>query len=101
MPHVQKLADKFADKPVSIIGVNNDMPDAVETARRIVKRQGITFRHYMDTDSAASRTYQVRGLPFSVLIDRKGVVRHTHVGFMPRFESEMTRKIEQLLSVGD
>ncbi|MDP6059885.1 MAG: TlpA disulfide reductase family protein, partial [Pirellulaceae bacterium] len=101
MPQVQRLADKFADKPVAIVGINNDESNNVEKAKLVVQRREITFRQYMDTDSVVSRAYQIPGLPFSVLIDRKGVVRYTHFGLMPRFESEMTHQIEQLLAAGD
>lgn len=101
MPQVQKLAERFADKPVSIIGINSDELDDVAKARRFVKRKGITFRQYMDTDAAVTKVYQPPGIPYSVLIDRTGVVRYTHVGLMPRFESEMARKIEDLLAASD
>ena len=98
MPLMQKLADDFADQPVSIIGINSDHPQATKRVRQFLKSKNLTFRQYMDTDGSVSNAYQVMGIPHTVLIDRKGMVRHSHSGYSPRMNQELRSKIEQLLN---
>lgn len=96
MPTLQKVADKFADKPVSIIGVNTDGETAAVRASSILKERKISFRQLIQTEPALADKYYVQGIPCSVFIDAKGVIQMIHVG-MPS-EEQLTAIINKLLN---
>ncbi len=98
MPHVQRVADRFVDRPMTVVGINSDSPEQMAQVQRILQREGITFTQFVDADTSVSRAYQVMGIPHSVLIDKKGIIRHVHTGFSRHFEQEMAFQIEQLLA---
>jgi len=51
--------------------------DAVAAA---VRKSGILYAVVQDNDFAIWRRYGVRAWPTLVLVDRRGIVRHRHVG---------------------
>lgn len=95
MPILQRVADKYAAKPVSIIGVNLDPPAAVQRVTDLLKTRGIKFEHFTETRPALAQKYFVEGIPFAVLIDGKGIVQAVHVGMAD--ERRLSEEIDKLL----
>jgi thiol-disulfide isomerase/thioredoxin len=50
-----------------------------------------------DPQSKICPLYELEGMPTSVLIDRKGMVRFRHVGFKPETKEELIREINALV----
>ncbi len=100
LPHVQALADRCADQPVTIIGINNDGPGSDEAVRQYLKAVGVTFTQIIDQTGRINYAYGVDAIPHSVLIDRSGVIRDVHVGYGPQFESQTAKQIDRLLADG-
>ena len=50
-----------------------------------------------DPRSTICPLYELEGMPTSVLIDRKGIVRFRHVGFKPETKGELVREIDTLV----
>jgi hypothetical protein len=44
--------------------------------------------------------YRVRALPTLFIVDRRGVIRHVHVGYAPGAEATLADEVEALLSEG-
>lgn len=57
----------------------------------------LTFPALLDPQGDVVRTYRLRGLPMSYLIDRKGVIRAAEIGFRDWASPESRRKLEELL----
>jgi peroxiredoxin len=77
----------------TILGVNLD-GDAGR-ADSIARSLGLTFPTLVDTRQAVGRLYDVENLPFTVLVDRDGVVRATwSASTVP--PSELERRIEEI-----
>jgi thiol-disulfide isomerase/thioredoxin len=95
IPHVQKLSERFAEKPVTVLGINQDRGDTEKVAA-FVKDNKVTFRHLMD-EGEVGTSYLVSGIPCTVLIDKEGVVQDVSTGFAPEQEDELASKIELLL----
>lgn len=96
MPKVQKVAEKFADRNVTILGVNSDGGDTKKVSAFLEKRK-ITLGQVMDADGSIGSAYAVTGIPCMVFIDAGGVVQDVHVGAGPSIERELTQSIEKLL----
>jgi len=80
MPELQKLHDQFAGKGLVVLGITNEEKKEVEP---FVAQRRFTFTILFDSDDAVGQAYRVPGLPTSILIDRKGVVRQILVGYHP------------------
>ena len=51
-----------------------------------------------DKESAVSKLYRVSGMPTTVLIDRKGVLRWVHRSYAPGDENEYLNRVRALLT---
>lgn len=96
MPEMQALMDKFAGKPVVVLGINQDAPGANEQVRKFLSDNSYTIGQVMDDGSIGNR-YGVTGIPCVVIVDQKGVVRDVSVGYAPGNGEKLAKKIEALL----
>ncbi|MCL4792772.1 MAG: hypothetical protein KJ040_12055, partial [Gammaproteobacteria bacterium] len=60
-----------------VLAVNIDRDD--QPAREAARRPGITVLH--DADQSVIRQYDPSVLPFAVLLDPHGTIRHVHAGY--------------------
>ncbi len=97
MPHLQKVAEKYADKPVTVIGVNRDSQGAEKKIRNLLEEKKTTFRQLMDPEGDVAEKYEVTGIPQTVLIDTQGVVQDVRIGFTSGIEEDLSAGIEKLL----
>jgi thiol-disulfide isomerase/thioredoxin len=99
IPHIQDLSKKYADKPVVVIGVNQDQ-GAKAKVTKFLEKKSITIRQYMD-DGSVGEKYSVTGIPCMVLIDKKGSVQEVKVGFGEGEDEELAKDIDKLLEGKD
>lgn len=73
MPAMQRLYDKFRAQGLEIVAVSVDQgnPDAV---RKFSESLKLNFPVVLDPEQVTKQAYQVRALPTTYLIDRKGRV---------------------------
>lgn len=117
MPHVQQLAEKYADKPVVILGVNSDEPDneaggpdsgpatasapgsqpapRFERVKQALRRLRVSYPQIRDM--GIGQDYRAIAIPYAVLIDKTGVVRAVHNGFSPDMTQLLSAEIDNLL----
>lgn len=97
MPGIQKLSEQYADKPVSVIGVNLDGPADRETVQRILKQTKVTYRQLVDTGGTVSAAYRVSPIPCIVVIGKKGMVQAIHAGFSWGQDRMLAQEFDKLL----
>jgi peroxiredoxin len=51
-----------------------------------------------DIEEKCATDFDVKVMPSSYLVDRKGIIRHVHFGFRSGDVEELRRLIEQLLA---
>lgn len=81
---LDNLQKRYGKDNLHVLAVNIDRDD--QAAREAARRLGITVLH--DADQAVVRQYDPSVLPFAVLVDPHGTVRHIHAGY--RAEDAMT-----------
>lgn len=74
---LRELQKRYGEANLRVLAVNID-PDG-QPAREAAQRLGITVLH--DADQAVVRQYDPSTLPFAVLVDPHGIVRHVHAGY--------------------
>ncbi len=95
MPILEQLNHQYRSKGVALIGVNVEPDSAAATAW--LKATPVSFPILYDLDSKVSKLYEVQGMPNTVIIDRKGVVRYIHRGYSPGAENEYLDQIRALI----
>jgi cytochrome c biogenesis protein CcmG/thiol:disulfide interchange protein DsbE len=95
-PWMQTIETTYESKGFTVIAVNLDHDRA--DADAFLKQFQPDFQVRFDPEGRLAQQFNVRGMPTSVLIDRHGAVRFTHIGFRPQDGAKHTRQIEQLLA---
>ena len=95
MPILEQLNHQYRNKGVTLIGVNVEPDSAAATAW--LKATPVTFPILFDVDSKVSKLYEVQGMPNTVILDRKGIVRYIHRGYSPGAENEYLDQIRALI----
>jgi hypothetical protein len=87
LPGLQKLADRYADRPVSFywVSVNSERQGARNFAsdaeiRVFANQFGMRLPILRDPERAAFREFGIDALPTNVIIDRNGKVAYKQVG---------------------
>jgi cytochrome c biogenesis protein CcmG/thiol:disulfide interchange protein DsbE len=95
-PWMQAMKDTYAGQGLSIVAVNLDADRA--DAEKFLQQFQPTFEVRFDPKGEFAERYKVKGMPSSVLIDRHGVSRFTHVGFLPIDGPVFEAQVRQLLA---
>ncbi len=77
MPKLEEIHAKYADKGLTVLGVNEDGPRGQNRIRPFLRGRNITFPIAIDADGSVMQRMQVRALPTTILIapDREIVLR--------------------------
>ena len=95
-PWMQTLEDAYKGRGLTIIAVNLDRDRS--DAESFLKKYQPRFEVRFDPQGHWAEAFKVQGMPTSVMIDRAGNARFTHVGFRPADGSRYVQQIEQLLA---
>jgi peroxiredoxin len=93
-PYLQRLAERFADKNVSVIGISQD---DVRNTKEFNQEYGVTFLTLVDGSGyPASNAYGLTNVPTIFLIDSDGTVKVSSVGFektaLEKIAAELTQQ---------
>jgi cytochrome c biogenesis protein CcmG/thiol:disulfide interchange protein DsbE len=91
---MNKLRDAYSDKDLVIIAVNLDTDR--EQAQAFLDKIPARFDIVYDPDGRTAEAYQLKGMPSSFLIDRKGRVTETTVGFQHSETGKLEARIREL-----
>jgi len=95
-PWMQAMHDAYAQQGLTIIAVNLDINRA--DAERFLRQYKPQFDVRYDSRGASAERYKISGMPTSIIIDRHGVTRFTHVGFRPVDRAEYEHELRGLLA---
>jgi peroxiredoxin len=95
LPGVMEVTAELADRGVVFWAVNQR--EKPEVIRKLLAEQGWALPVALDPQSRAGLAFGAHGLPFTVVIDREGVIRHVHRGYMPGLDRQLRREIGALL----
>lgn len=97
LPMYQDLARHYGARGLKVYALNVDedtraIPPFLEEAK-------VSLPVLLDANAeVAEKVLRVRGMPTTVLLDRKGVVRYVHEGFAEEFLAKYQAEIEELLA---
>lgn len=94
-PWMQTLQSTYAPEGLTVVAVNVDHER--RAADRFLAQYPVQFAVQFDPEGSLAERYQVHGMPTSVLIDRQGKARYTHIGFRPIDGATYERQVRDLL----
>ncbi len=98
-PHFQRFHETYKEKGLVILAISVDGPESVAMVKPFMKRYEYAFPVLLDTNSEVIALYNPRVvLPYTVLVDRDGNIRHVHQGYSPGDERLMEEEIIGLLA---
>lgn len=98
-PELNKLARDYSGRGVRVVAVTVDK--ALANVNQFLQQSGISspaLEVARDPDSKAARAFSAKAMPTSFIIDRKGVIRYAHMGFLPGDDAKWRKEIDTLLN---
>ncbi len=95
MPLLDQMHKRYSALGFTLVGVNVDANS--KDAEEWLSRTPVSFPVLFDRESKVSAMYDVKAMPSTVFIDRKGNVRYLHKGYKPGDEGEYLNQIRALL----
>jgi peroxiredoxin len=96
MPLLDDLYAKYKLAGLTVFGVNID--DTADRAAEMAKTLKVSYPVLFDERKDVSRSYQIGAMPFTVLVDREGVIRYVSEGFKPGYEKRYADQLRELLN---
>ncbi len=98
MPAIEALYQRYKDRGLEVVAISLDKIDAAPV-EAFAKEVGVTYRVVLDPSWATARTYGVRGLPATFLLDRTGNVVMRELGERDWMEEAKQQTVEGLLQI--
>ena len=94
-PFMNKLHSDLNAQGLEVVAVNLD-EDKADGQAFLAKHQA-KFTVIADADQQCAKQFALKAMPSTYLIDRKGNIRATHLGFRPGEAEEFRKTLESLL----
>jgi cytochrome c biogenesis protein CcmG, thiol:disulfide interchange protein DsbE len=94
-PWMESMQKAYQAQGLTVLAINVDHDRA--DADRFLKIFHPDFEIRFDPNGSWAEEFKVSGMPTSVIIDRHGAVRFTHVGFWPAQGDVSAKQIRELL----
>jgi cytochrome c biogenesis protein CcmG, thiol:disulfide interchange protein DsbE len=95
-PWMEIMKSTYGEQGLEIVAVNLDVNRT--DADKFLKQFHPTFDVRFDPRGELAELYKVHGMPSSILIDRHGVTRFTHLGFRPVDGAVYEAQLRELLA---
>ena len=95
MPLLDQMHKRYSALGFTLVGVNVDADS--KDAEAWLSKTPVSFPVLFDRESKVSAMYDVKAMPSTVFIDRKGNVRYLHKGYKAGDEGEYLNQIRALL----
>jgi peroxiredoxin len=96
MPLLATLWQRHREEGFQVIAINVD--EDPMAAREFAREHGLEFPLARDAERVVSKLYRVAGYPSHYLVDRRGKVRFSALGFTEADALAVTQEVETLLA---
>ena len=95
-PFLNEMHNQLKDQGLQIVGVNLD--ENVDDAKAFLAKYPASFIIAADVSKQCAKDFDVKAMPSSYVIDRKGIIHYVHLGFRSGEAKELRVLVEKLLS---
>lgn len=90
----KKLYNDYKDDGFKMFAISTDDENTVAKVKPLAKSKGYNFPVLLDTNSDAVRLYYAQSVPYSVILDKYGMIIYSHLGYMKGDEV----KVKQIIT---
>jgi len=95
-PWMESMHQRYQELGLEVVAISLDQKrDLIEN---FLKAHKASFTILHDSDGGSAEAFQVKGMPSSYLVDRKGNIRMRHAGFNDGDKADLESQIKQLLA---
>jgi peroxiredoxin len=95
MPALNRINTTYQRAGLVVLGISID--EDLRRSREFAGSMKVSYPIMFDTGSDIGRDYLLQKMPMTILVDRSGVVRYSHVGFKRGDDRIYLDKIRELL----
>ena len=96
MPYLAQLWERHHENGFRVIAINVD--ENLEDALKFAAEQDVPFLMVRDEGRELSKQYKVPGYPTHYLLDRRGRIRYSGLGFNLKDVAAVSQEVETLLA---
>ncbi|MCE5250494.1 TlpA family protein disulfide reductase [bacterium] len=97
---LSKVHSEYPFDSITIVSVTIDTPRSIDRVKSYVKTHNFPFICSTDPGKEILRIFNVSGIPFTVILNKKREVIMMHSGYVPGDLDEYGKKIESCLKTG-
>jgi cytochrome c biogenesis protein CcmG, thiol:disulfide interchange protein DsbE len=90
----KKIYSDYKDDGFKMFAISTDDENTVAKVKPFVKSKGYEFPVLLDTNQDAVRLYYAQSIPYSVILDKEGMIIYSHLGYMKGDEVNVKNIIE-------
>ena len=94
----KKLYNDYKDKGFKMFAISTDDENTVAKVKPLVKSKGYNFPVLLDTNGDAVRLYYAQSIPYSVILDKDGMIIYSHLGYMKGDEVKVKEIVTSQIS---
>jgi peroxiredoxin len=96
MPELEKIHRRHAGRGLRVIGIT-EMDPPRDQLLASLEKSGVTYTILLDPGARIGSLYALEAHPTSVVIDARGIVRFTNLGYLKGEEKEIERAVIEAL----
>ena len=97
MKYLNQYHEKYADDNFKVLMINTDTPRSLGKVRGFIKSQDYSFYVGMDPNKVLSKKLNGMIMPTLILVDKGGIIKWRHQGYVAGEELEIEKQIKQVL----
>lgn len=92
-PWMEELKRKFGEKGFIIVAINLDKQrNAID---KFLSKYPVSFTVAFDPEGKVAKEYDIKGMPTAFLVDRKGEIVSSHIGFLEKETAKWEHEIAE------
>ncbi len=98
---LERLHQRYKDRNVVVLGISMDAGgSAARTVKDFAGQHHLTYLMLLD-DGEASKSYSVRAIPATFILDRDHVIVKMYPGYLPGLGGKISEEIGKLIGQGN
>lgn len=98
MKHLKSLFEKYKQKGLSIIGINQDSPKSLAKVKSFIASNKVDYPIVLDPNNQIFQKFNGQVMPYSILINSRGEIEYKHTGYLAGDEVIIENEIKKLLT---
>ena len=97
MKHLDQYHQDYKDQGFKVLMINQDTPRSIGKVKSFIRSQGYEFLVSLDPNKSTAKKLNGMVMPTLILVDKGGIIKWRHQGYIPGEEFEIQKQIENLL----